>query len=373
MRAGPEKPGVGVNCRLPFGPTVTLPCPGLTIVAPVTVSGSPSGSLSLPSTGTLTAVLYGADALSSTAFGPSLTGVIVSGTVVGGDTSPSLSVTVNTRFTVPWKLGAGTNTRLAASAGVSGAPALTGVLPSGRNSVPLPGRLVRVNEATLPSTSLPSSDTGSGVSSGPLAAAGAATGASLTLITLIVTVAGSDARPSLSVTKKVMPVSPLKLAEGCSSRPAACCGVSVWPATTTVVPSASSSVLPGGIDVTVTLATLPSPSLPVSGTGRVLSSSPLTVPSSATGAMLFTSVWLLSSGTLAGAVPSVPVLAGVTPSWMRSTRKPGRNSPPSPPFRPAAVAASGSPAFRSAITRSISGAGAGLIGTAATAVSSGVS
>ena len=353
---------------------LTLPCAGFTIVAAVTVSGSPSGSLSLFSTGTLTPALYGAEAASSTAFGPSLTEVIVSGTVVGDEGKPSLSVTVNTRFTVPWKLAAGTNTRFAAAVGVSGAPATTGVVPSGRNSVPLVGNVVMVADTTVPSTSVPNSDTASGVSSGPLDAAGAATGGSLTLMTLIVTVAGSDARPSLSVTKKVMPVWPLKLAEGCSSRPEACCGVRVCPASTTVVRSASSSVLPGGIEITVTLATLPSPSVPVSGTGRVVSSLPLTASSSATGAMLFGSDAVPSTeAAFAGAPPSEPRLAGVTLSWMRSTRNPGRNSPPSPPFRPAAVAASGSFWFRSEITRSSSGGGAGLMGAATTAASSGVS
>ena len=47
-------------------------------------------------------------------------------------------------------------------------------------------------------------------------------------------------------------------------------------------------------------------------------------------------------------------LAGVTFSTTRSTRRPGVNSLPSPPVKPAAVAASRSSLFRASITRSSS-------------------
>ena len=113
-----------------------------------------------------------------------------------------------------------------------------------------------------------------------------AVGGSCTGVTVIVTVAGSDASPPLSVTKKVMPVLPLKSAAGLNSTPSACSGVNVCPESTWVVPSASSKVPPEGMEVMVTLTTLPSLSEPCNGTGSVASSSPVMLPVSATGATL---------------------------------------------------------------------------------------
>ena len=64
------------------------------------------------------------------ATGGSLTSVTVIISSAGALVAPSSSVTVKAIVTVPLKLVAGTNTRLAASAGVSGVPATTGVVPS---------------------------------------------------------------------------------------------------------------------------------------------------------------------------------------------------------------------------------------------------
>ena len=62
----------GVKVRVPSGLTTTVPRPGST-VAPVTVRASPSGSLSLVSTDTVTGVSSGVVARSGRAIGASLT------------------------------------------------------------------------------------------------------------------------------------------------------------------------------------------------------------------------------------------------------------------------------------------------------------
>ena len=92
---GPLTPDAGVKLMVPSGFTLTVPSAGLT-VAPVTLSGSPSGSLSLPSTlMLLTGVSYGVLALSGLATGASLTAVTsLMCTVATDETAPALSVTV---------------------------------------------------------------------------------------------------------------------------------------------------------------------------------------------------------------------------------------------------------------------------------------
>ena len=78
---------------LPSGLTVTVPWAGLTL-APLTLSTSPSGSLSLPSTLMLAiGVSKGVLALSGPATGASLTGVTRTNTVaVSVPPRPSLTV-----------------------------------------------------------------------------------------------------------------------------------------------------------------------------------------------------------------------------------------------------------------------------------------
>ena len=66
--------------RVPSGFTVTVPWAGST-VALVTISESPSGSLSLPSTATVTGMFSGVVAASGLATGLSLTGVTFTVTV----------------------------------------------------------------------------------------------------------------------------------------------------------------------------------------------------------------------------------------------------------------------------------------------------
>ena len=103
------KPGAGVKTSVPSGVSVTEPIgepvmgsvmdtgvPPAVMGRPstwVTVSGSPSGSLSLRSTGMVTGVSSGVMALSSRATGPSLTPVTVMVSVVEA-VSPPASVTV---------------------------------------------------------------------------------------------------------------------------------------------------------------------------------------------------------------------------------------------------------------------------------------
>ena len=220
---------------------------------------------------------------------------------------------------------------------------------------------VTVRPSPSGSLSLPSTLPVAGVSSAVVALSLTPTGAWLVGGGGVVstrfsdTVALLDVEPWLSVTKNVIAAWPTNSAAGWNSSPAACAGVSVCPALTTVVPSASSSVPPVGMLVTVTLATLPSLSTPRSAIGSVAFSGPLTVPSSADGAMLASAaadpavsatggVLLVPSAEL-GSSPSV-----VRASEIRSTRRPGRNSPPSPPARPAAVAASASFCARLSMT-----------------------
>jgi hypothetical protein len=80
MTTGPLKLAAGVKVRVPSGLTTTLPTAGLT-VALVTVRGSPSGSLSLPRTGTVTGVFSRVVATSGLARGLSFTGVTLTVTV----------------------------------------------------------------------------------------------------------------------------------------------------------------------------------------------------------------------------------------------------------------------------------------------------
>ena len=61
-------------------------------------------------------------------------------------------------------------------------PVVTGVMPSLRNSVPFSGKVVTVTETTVPSESVPASDTGIRVSSSPETESGVATGGALTVM-----------------------------------------------------------------------------------------------------------------------------------------------------------------------------------------------
>ena len=150
-------------------------------------------------------------------------------------------------------------------------------------------KLVRLSAGPSTSVSLASRLPLMGVSSGVVATSATATGASSTAITLRLTVAGSETAPLLSVTVNTMPALPEKSGAGLNSSPAACAGVSVWPASTGVMPSASSKLLPGGTLTMVTPAMLPSTSWPVSEIGKTASSCPLTLAGVATGAS-FTAV-----------------------------------------------------------------------------------
>ena len=202
------------------------------------------------------------------------------------------------------------------------------------------------------SRSLPSTLPLAGVSSAVVALSLTATGGwladgGLVSTTFSDTVAPFDVAPWLSVTKKVIAAWPTKSIAGLNSRPAAWAGVNVCPALTTVLPSASSSVPPVGTLVRVTLTTLPSLSIPRSATGSVVFSGPLMELSTAEGAMLApaaanglaAAVGRVPLGSVSWLLPTRSVVSG---SEMRSTRRPGRNSPPSPPTTPAAVAASAS-------------------------------
>ena len=73
--ACPLKPGAGVKVRLPSGLMETAPLLGLLTEAAVTLRGSPSASVSLPSTAMLTGVPCWVEAKSGFATGGSLTGV----------------------------------------------------------------------------------------------------------------------------------------------------------------------------------------------------------------------------------------------------------------------------------------------------------
>src|SRR5207249_10298714 len=82
--AVPLKLVAGVNTRFVPPTMTTVP---LVAVAPVMMSGSPSGSLSLASGAMVTATSSGVVALSSTATGAALTGVTVAVTVEIGRAS----------------------------------------------------------------------------------------------------------------------------------------------------------------------------------------------------------------------------------------------------------------------------------------------
>ena len=184
MATAPVTPGAAVKVSVPSPLTTTLPSAADT-VALVTVSGSLSASLSLPSTATVTGAWATVLELSLTASGGSLTGVICNCTVAGAETAPSLSVTVKVNEVLPFQFGFGRKTRVAACAGVSSAPTATGASVSRSSSVPLAGGVATLTLATVPSMSVPVSDTSSRMSSAPLWLPSMASGASLTGVTAI--------------------------------------------------------------------------------------------------------------------------------------------------------------------------------------------
>ena len=187
MVAGPEKPAAGVKLIVPSGFNVTVPCAGLTLGA-LTVSCALVLSTSVSFAFTLMLLigaLIGVKAVSGFATGGSLAAVTVIAVVATGEVAPWLSVTVNGILTVPLKFGAGLNTKPAACAGVSAAPAKTGVVPSARYNMPCVagGKVVTFTEAIVPSMSVPVRLTVIGVSSAPVAGVGVAVGALLPLTT----------------------------------------------------------------------------------------------------------------------------------------------------------------------------------------------
>ena len=193
MTAGPLKFSAGVKLSVPSGLTVTVPWAALTLAA-VTVSGSPSTSLSLPSTAMLaTGVLTGVLATSPAAAGASLTAVTVRLTVAV-EVPPLPSLMVYVKLAGPLKLGVGVKT----------------TEPPARLTLPPTGACTLVMNKALPSTSvsLPSKAAGamfSGVSSAIGASVSVtASGASLTGVTLRVTVLGAASKaPAESCTLKV--------------------------------------------------------------------------------------------------------------------------------------------------------------------------
>ena len=208
------------------------------------------------------------------------------------------------------------------------------------------------------------------VSSSVVAASANATGASLTATTLIATLCGSDTAPELSVTVKLIWVPPLKSGAGLNNKPAASEGLRVWPSDTGVRPSASSNVLPVGMPVMVRPTIWPSASLPPRGIGKVVSSRPDATLGVALGAVFVgvDAVGVVSSrGPCSGVAAMGEVLcsnaAGLTLSTMRSTRRPGLRWPAPSVEKTAAGAASGSFAFKFAMTRSTTreGSTSGLI------------
>ena len=88
----PVKLLAGVKVNVPFGLMTTLPWLGSATTALAMVSGSPSTSVSLASTATVTAALMGVEAMSLTATGASLTGVIESVSVAACVSRPSVTV-----------------------------------------------------------------------------------------------------------------------------------------------------------------------------------------------------------------------------------------------------------------------------------------
>ncbi len=182
MTTGPVTPAAAVKVSVPSALTTTLPSAALTF-ALVTVSASLSASLSLPSTATVTGACATVLEVSLRAAGGSLTGVTVSRTVAGAETPPSLSVTVKVNDVLPFQWAFGRKTRLAACAAVSTVPAATGASVSPRSSAPLAGAVRSVTLVTLPSMSVPASETSSRMSSPPLLPLSMASGRSLTAVT----------------------------------------------------------------------------------------------------------------------------------------------------------------------------------------------
>src|SRR6266850_7692238 len=260
----------------------------------VTVTDAMVPSMSVPPRLTAIVVSSLPAAVPGVALGASLTEATLIVSVAGSEVAPSLSVTVKLKLVLPLKLVAGTNFKPAASVGVSAVPATTAVVPSARNSVPLAGKAVTVTDAMVPSMSVPPRLTAIVVSSLPAAVPGVALGASLTEATLIVSVAGSEVAPSLSVTVKLKPVLPLKLKGGTNFKPAASAAVRAVSATTSVVPSFRNSVPLAGRAVTVTEAIVPSMSVPSRLTAMVVSSLPLAMPAVAVGASLTEATLIVS-------------------------------------------------------------------------------
>src|SRR5882672_6140876 len=271
----PLKSVVGTNLRAAAWAAVSA-VPATTAVTPsarnsvplagkaVTVTNVIVPSISVPPR--LTAMVVSSFPLAApgVALGASFTEVTLIVSVAGNEMAHSLSVTVKSKLVLPLKLVVGTNVKPAASVGVSAVPATTGVVPSARNSVPSVGRAVTVTDAIVPSMSVPPRLMAMVVSSLPATVPGVALGASFTETTLIVSVAGSEVAPSLSV----------KLKGGTNFKLAASAAVRAVPATTGVVPSFKNSVPLAGKAVTVTEAIVPSMSAPPRLTSIVVSSLP---------------------------------------------------------------------------------------------------
>ena len=94
---------------VPKGKLSGLPSPSMSTVTEVTVSTSPSGSVSLVSKLPLIGVSSATGTLSSIATGASGVGVTITLAVAGAEVAPRLSVTTNEILTAPLKLGAGVN------------------------------------------------------------------------------------------------------------------------------------------------------------------------------------------------------------------------------------------------------------------------
>ncbi len=120
----------------------------------------------------------------------------------GVETAPVLSVTVNVTAALPLKSAAGWKSRPVACAAVMVCPASTSV-PSASDSELPEGMLTMVTLVTVPSTSVPPSDSGKVLSSRPPAVPAVATGASLTGVRLMSVVPEALAPPSLTVKPKL--------------------------------------------------------------------------------------------------------------------------------------------------------------------------
>src|SRR5690606_31952561 len=90
------------------------PSAGFSKLAAVTLSASPSTSLSFASTSMLaSAVLIGVEALSARAIGASLTAVTVIDCVTAGEASPSSSTALKLIDVLPFQSGFGVNVSVA--------------------------------------------------------------------------------------------------------------------------------------------------------------------------------------------------------------------------------------------------------------------